>query len=118
MEWTVLFDEQFAEWLDTLPANLRRKILGHVELLERLGPNLGRPRVDGIKGSAYLNMKELRIQYKGGPWRVLFAFDTQRNAVLLFGGNKRGNARWYSESVPIADQRFIRHLESLTTEED
>ena len=118
MEWTVLFDEEFALWLDALPANLRRKILGHVELLETFGPNLGRPRVDGIKGSAYPNMKELRVQYKGEPWRVLFAFDTQRNAVLLFGGNKKGNARWYAESIPIADQRFGRHLEGLENEGD
>jgi hypothetical protein len=116
MEWIVLFDEEFADWLDTLHADLRRKILGHVELLERFGPNLGRPRVDGIKGSAYPNMKELRVQYKGESWRVLFVFDTERSAVLLFGGNKRANARWYSESIPIADQRFSRHLESLTEE--
>jgi hypothetical protein len=118
MEWTVLFDEDFAEWLDTLPEKLRRKILGHVELLETLGPNLGRPRVDGIKGSVYPNMKELTVQYKGSPWRILFAFDTQRNAVLLVGGNKTGSGRWYAESIPIADQRFSRHLESLKNEEE
>ncbi len=118
MEWTVLFDDDFAEWLDTLSESLRRKILGHVELLETLGPNLGRPRVDVVKGSAYPNMKELRVQYKGSPWRILFAFDTQRNAVLLIGGNKTGNERWYAESIPTADQRFRRHLESLKNEEE
>lgn len=118
MEWTVLFDEGFAEWLDALPANLRRKIVGHIELLEKLGPNLGRPRVNGVKGSTYPNMKELRVQYKGDAWRVLFAFDTRRNAVLLVGGNQAGNQRWYVESIPVADQRFRRHLESLKDEED
>lgn len=118
MDWVVLFDEEFAAWLDTLPAALRRKVLGHVELLEQFGPNLGRPRVDSTKGSAFSNMKELRIQYNGEPWRVLFAFDTRRNAVLLFGGNKSGNARWYTDSVPIADQRFRRHLANLKIEEN
>jgi hypothetical protein len=116
VEWTVLFDEEFAEWLDTLPENLQNKILRLITLLEHQGPNLGRPRVDGIKGSAYSNMKELRVQHKGDPWRVLFAFDTQRNAILLVGGNKAGNERWYAESIPIADQRFRRHLESLKNE--
>jgi hypothetical protein len=118
MRWGVLFDEAFADWLDSLPTSLRRKILGHVELLETFGPHLGRPRVDGIKGSVYSNMKELRVQHKGDPWRVLFAFDAHRNAVLLVGGNKKGNERWYTESIPIADQRFRRHLESFIDKEN
>ena len=117
MEWTVLFDEDFARWLNTVDEALRVRIAAHVELLEQFGPNLGRPRVDGVKGSAYPNMKELRIQYRGDPWRILFAFDPQRNAIFLVGGNKAGNARWYLKHVPIADKRFRRHLESLNDEE-
>jgi hypothetical protein len=113
MEWNVLFDEEFAIWLDGTPGGLRRKILSHVDLLERFGPNLGRPRVDTVKGSTFGNMKELRVQYKGEPWRVLFAFDTQRSAILLVGGCKAGDDRWYIENVPIADERFERHLRSL-----
>ena len=58
-------------------------------------------------------MKELRIQYRGEPWRVLFAFDLRRAAILLVGGNKRGNKRWYEDQIRIADRRFRRHLESL-----
>jgi hypothetical protein len=58
-------------------------------------------------------MKELRIQYKGKPWRVLFAFDLERHAILLVGGNKGGDKRWYTKHVPIADERFRRHMESL-----
>ena len=113
MEWEVLLDEEFAVWLDATPDGLRRKILSHVDLLERFGPNLGRPKVDTVQESAYPNMKELRIQYKGKPWRVLFAFDTQRNAILLVGGNKAAEKRWYADSIRIADERFRRHLESL-----
>jgi hypothetical protein len=109
----VLFDEGFASWLDTISEGLRRKILGHVELLERFGPNLGRPKVDTVRDSNYPNMKEPRIQYKGDPWRVLFAFDPERRAILLIGGNKATSKRWMTEAISIADERFSRHLESL-----
>jgi hypothetical protein len=116
MAWTVLFDEEFAEWILTVDEGLRLKIASHLEVLEELGPNLGRPRVDTVKGSAYQNMKELRVQYNGEPWRILFAFDPNRNAVLLVGGNKSANARWYAYHVAIADERFERHLENLKKE--
>ena len=112
MEWDVLFDAEFVEWLKTLDQGLQDEILAHVELLRRLGPTLGRPRVDTLKGSAYRNMKELRIQYHGDPWRILFAFDPLRAAILLVGG-KKGDKRWYQKHVRIADQRFKRHLDSL-----
>jgi hypothetical protein len=115
-EWIVLFDEEFAEWLQDVDEGLRIRIAAHVDLLEQRGPSLGRPRVDTVKGSAYPNMKELRIQYEGLPWRVLFTFDPNRAAILLVGGMKAGNKRWYLEHVPIADQRFKRHLESLENE--
>lgn len=118
MEWVVLFDEEFAEWLDSLEESLRVKIAAHVELLERFGPNLGRPRVDTVKGSDYANMKELRIQHRGEPWRILFAFDPRRNAILLLGGNKASDKRWYQENIPVADKRFRRHLERLKAEEN
>jgi hypothetical protein len=118
MEWVVLFDEEFAGWLDTLDAGLRTRIAGHVELLERFGPNLGRPRVDSVKGSAFSNMRELRVQYEGEPWRILFAFDPKRNAILLVGGNKTGDKHWYEEQIEIADTRYRRHLKSLKKEKD
>jgi len=79
----------------------------------KLRPALGRPRVDTIEGSSFKNMKELRIQYKGEPWRVLFAFDPHRQAILLVGGNKSGNKRWYKENIPIADQRYQKYLDAL-----
>jgi hypothetical protein len=58
-------------------------------------------------------MKELRVQFRGDPWRILFAFDSKRTAVLLVGGNKRGDRRWYKTQIPIADERFKRHLKRL-----
>ncbi len=101
-----------------LDEGIQDRIWAHIELLRRLGPNLGRPRVDTVKGSDFSNMKELRVQYQGDPWRILFAFDPQRNAVLLIGGNKRGHKRWYDENVPIAEQRFRRHLDRLEQDEE
>jgi hypothetical protein len=77
------------------------------------GPLLGRPYVDTLKGSKYPNLKELRVQYKGEPWRILFAFDPIRQAIVLVGGNKTGDKRWYEKNIPIAETRFTEHLKTL-----
>jgi hypothetical protein len=111
MERKILFDDEFNVWFQALEQSLQDEILARVGMLRSLGPNLGRPHADGVKGSAFSNMKELRIQYKGKPWRILFAFDPMRNAILLVGGNKTGKKDWYKSHIPIADERFARHLE-------
>lgn len=113
MEWDVQFDEDFEAWFAGLPEALQDEILGLALLLRERGPHLGRPQVDTVKGSEFSNMKELRVQYRGDPWRILFAFDPVRRAILLVGGNKRGDRRWYETHIPIADARFRRHLEQL-----
>lgn len=113
MPWEVLLDDEFAEWLDGLAEDVRVEILAHAALLHERGPQLGRPLVDTVKGSGFTNMKELRVQFRGDPWRVLFAFDRNRAAVLLVGGNKRCDKRWYKKSLPVAEERFRRHLERL-----
>ena len=113
MEWEVLLDEDFAAWLDGLAESERTEILARAGLLRERGPHLGRPYVDTVQGSRYPNLKELRIPIAGDPWRVLFAFDPQRLAILLVGGNKRGDRRWYDRHVPIAEERFERHLDRL-----
>jgi hypothetical protein len=118
MAWTVLFDEDFNEWYQALESGLQDEIMANVEVLKQRGPNLHRPRVDSVKGSAFSNMKELRIQYRGDPWRILFAFDPRRNAILLVGGNKTGKKDWYVAHIRIADQRFSRHLQSLESNEE
>ena len=61
-------------------------------------------------------MRELRIQHKGDPYRVLYAFDPRRAAILLIGGNKAGEDRWYERFVPIADKLYDKHLEMLKKE--
>jgi len=95
---------------------VREEILTSVELLRAFGPQLGRPHVDRIEGSGYPNMKELRVQIGGDPWRMFFAFDPQRSAFLLVGGDKTGDKRFYEVNIPIADARFARHLERLKAE--
>ena len=84
-----------------------------MEVLKRTGPNLGRPYVDSVKGSRHENMKELRVQSKGRPFRIFFAFDPLRRAVLLIGGNKTGDKRFYVRMIPIADVLYDDYLQDL-----
>jgi hypothetical protein len=116
LSWLVAAHPEFEKWLLALDREERNELLANIEVLEEIGPNLSRPRVDTVKGSKFKNMKELRIQHKGNPWRILFAFDPKRTAVLLVGGNKGGDERWYKKNIPIADTRFKEHLEELETE--
>jgi len=113
MKWSVKEHEEYTRWFEMLEEGLQDEILARVGVLSREGPRLGRPQVDTLTGSRYPNMKELRVQYQGEPWRILFAFDPKRNAILLLGGNKTGNSQWYEENLPIADRRFEQHLEVL-----
>ena len=87
-----------------------------VGLLRLHGPNLGRPTVDTVRDSRHQNMKEVRIQHAGDPYRILFCFDPRRTAILLIGGNKAGNDRWYREFAPVADRLYEEHLEELKKE--
>ena len=88
-----------------------------VILLQKIGPSLPRPHADLIHSSRHPNMKELRIQHSGNPYRVLFAFDPRRCAILLIGGDKTGNDRWYDVFVPMADALYDEHLETLKSED-
>ena len=88
-----------------------------VILLQKIGPSLPRPHADLIHSSRHPNMKELRIQHSGNPYRVLFAFDPRRCAILLLGGDKTGNDRWYDVFVPMADALYDEHLGTLKSED-
>ncbi len=87
-----------------------------VELLEQKGPQLPFPHSPGISGSKHTHMRELRIQHAGRPYRTLYAFDPRRMAILLLGGDKTGNDRWYDENIPLADKLYDEHLETLEKE--
>ncbi|HXK80436.1 MAG TPA: type II toxin-antitoxin system RelE/ParE family toxin, partial [Kiritimatiellia bacterium] len=91
-------------------------IAAYVKLLEEKGPSLPFPYSSGVEGSRHNHMRELRIQHAGDPYRVLYAFDPRRTALLLLGGNKKGNDRWYEENVPIADKLYDNHLAQLRKE--
>lgn len=86
-------------------------------LLEARGPQLGHPHSSDIKGSRHGGMRELRIQHRGRPIRVLYAFDPRRTGILLLGGDKTGDDRWYDVNVPVADDLFDVHLEEIRREE-
>ena len=87
-----------------------------MKLLGELGPKLRFPHTSGIKGSRHGHLRELRVQHGGRPYRVLFAFDSRRSVILLLGGDKTGNDRWYEENVPIADRLYDEHLALLKKE--
>jgi hypothetical protein len=90
-------------------------LIARIRMLEQLGPRLGRPTVDTLAGSKHANMKELRFRADDGVWRVAFAFDPERSAILLVGGDKSGvsSGRFYSGLMKRADARFDQHLEAL-----
>lgn len=88
-------------------------LLVGVKLLRQMGPLLGRPHADTVHGSRHSNMKELRTQHRGRPFRTLFAFDPRRRAILLIGGDKTGDDRFYERMIPLADRLFDEHLERL-----
>ncbi|MBL8219341.1 MAG: type II toxin-antitoxin system RelE/ParE family toxin [Bryobacterales bacterium] len=90
MEWRVLIHDEFEPEFDALPAAVADELLAHAKLLATFGPRLGRPRVDTLKGSVHANMKELRFDAAGGVWRIAFAFDPKRAAILLIAGDKAG----------------------------
>lgn len=118
MEWTILLDEAFERWLLEQVMTVRVSIASHIGLLAKFGPMLGRPQVDTLQGSSLPNLKELRVQIQGDSWRVLFAFDPKRRAIVLVGGNKRGDKRWYKKNIPIAEERYQRHVERMESATD
>ena len=115
MAWTVEFAPAFDSEFDALSFSVQDELLAQAKLLETLGPALGRPRVDTLKGSCHANMKELRFQADNGVWRVAFAFDPQRKAIVLVAGDKSGirARRFYAALIKKADERFDAHLDRL-----
>src|SRR6266404_3133780 len=104
--WDVEFTDEFEAWWNQLDEEQQESVAVGVELLIELGPNLPRPRADTVKGSRHSNMKELRTQHRGRPLRTFFAFDPRRCAILLIGGDKTGDPRFYSLMITIADRLF------------
>ncbi len=120
MEWTIEFDPAFDAEFDSLSDAVQDELLAHTQLLARFGPALSRPKSDTLKGSRHPNMKELRFNAERGVWRVAFAFDPERRAILLVAGDKRGanQQRFYRRLIRLADERFDRHLARMQTERE
>lgn len=120
MAWDVEFYADFALEFDKLDEEVQDELLAHLHLLAEFGPVLGRPWADTLKGSRHANMKELRFNAADGVWRVAFAFDRRRRAVLLVAGDKSGGSekQFYRELIRKADNRFDRHLGATRKRKD
>lgn len=116
MAFEIEYTDEFEEWWNTLSEPEQDDVAATVELLANKGPVLPFPYSSGIERSKHSHMRELRIQHAGRPYRVLYAFDPRRTAILLTGGDKTGNDRWYDEFVPIADTLYDQHIKSLKNE--
>ena len=114
--WSVEFHLGFEAWADGLEQQDAEALLAAIRILRDTGPTLGRPLVDTIKGSRHANMQELRPGSTGRTEiRVLFAFDLERQAILLVGGDKSDDwTGWYKVNIPIADDRFAEHQDKIT----
>lgn len=120
MTWSVVFVEEFETEFEALVEAVQDELLARARLLEEFGPQLGRPYVDTVAGSAHANMKELRFDAGDGVWRVAVAFDPQRRAVLLVAGDKSGvgQRRFYRQLIQKADRRYAAHLARLRARKD
>jgi hypothetical protein len=117
MSWEIEYTNDFGDWWAVLSESEQESLAASVQLLEERGPNLGFPHSSGISGSRHSHMRELRTQHEGRPYRTLYAFDPRRNAILLIGGDKTGDNRWYEVNVPIADRLYDEHLKEIQQEE-
>lgn len=111
--WEVEYTDEFGAWWSTLDEAAQESLAHDVEVLAQVGPSLGRPTVDTVSGSRFSNMKELRTQHRGGPIRTFFAFDPRRCAILLIGGVKSADDRFYERMIPEADRLYHEHLAEL-----
>jgi hypothetical protein len=116
VEWEVEYTEEFEQWWNSLSEAEQEDVNAKVILLQRYGPGLRRPHSDVIASSRHSHMKELIIQHAGRPYRVLYAFNPRRSAILLLGGDKTGDDRWYEKFVPIADRLYDEHLATVRKE--
>jgi hypothetical protein len=116
MIWDVEYTDELGGWWTALSEEEQESVAASVRLLEVRGPTLGFPHSSKIFGSKHTHLRELRVQHDGRPLRVLYAFDPRRCAILLIGGDKTGDDRWYDVNVPIADRLYDDHLAQLREE--
>ena len=113
MAWDVEVSDEFAAWYGALKEDESESVDTAVDMLVEYGPRLGRPYADTLKGSRYSNMKELRVQHRGRPFRILYAFDPRRSAYLILGGDKSGDPNWYTDALRRAEAIYVLHLKEI-----
>lgn len=113
MAFEVEYTNEFEIWWQELSEAEQESVVASVRLLKELGPQLPFPYSSSIKGSKHSRLRELRVQHKGNPLRILYAFDPRRIAILLIGGNKKGQDDWYKTFIPRADKLYDDHLKDL-----
>ena len=118
MIWEIEYTDEFGDWWVSLGEREQDEIAVAVGLLEKEGPKLMFPHSSGVGSSKHSHMRELRRQCLGNPYRVLYAFDPKRRAILLLGGDKTGDDRWYEKNVPMADKLYDFHLKEIEREEN
>lgn len=118
MSWEVEGTNEFSEWFDGLNDAEQASVIAVVDLLEEHGATLQFPHSSGVQKSRHDHMRELRIQHQGSPYRVLYCFDPRRTAILLIGGDKTGDKRFYHRMIPLADALYDEHLAELDEESD
>lgn len=116
MAWDVEFTDEIERWWRSLDVEGQDAVDVVVGLLEARGPQLQFPQSSNVTSSRHGRLRELRVQYRGEPYRILYAFDPRRVAILLLGGSKTGDDRWYEKHVPMADALYDEHLEELRRE--
>jgi hypothetical protein len=120
VKWSVATHDAFDAEFDALPDAVQDELLAMMGLLAEFGPRLGRPHADTLSGSRHANMKELRFSAGGGVWRIAFAFDPKRTAIVLVAGDKSGieQRRFYKSLIAKADRRYEEHLRRLAVKEE
>ena len=116
MVWLVEYTDEFEAWWQTLSEEEQVSLAASVSLLETLGTGLPFPHSSSVYQSKHGHMRELRTQHNGRPLRTLYAFDPRRTAILLIGGDKTADARWYEKYIPLADHLYDEHLKTLVNE--
>jgi len=116
MSWNVEVTDECVEWLESLDEADFDAVDFSVDLLIEQGPLLDYPHSSKIAGSRHAHMRELRVQSGGKPLRIFYAFDPIRSAILLIGGDKTGDKRFYDRLIPLADRLYDVHLDELRKE--
>jgi hypothetical protein len=116
MPWSVAFTNEFRAWWDTLTERQQEDVAASVQLLTEYDPQLRFPYSSGVEGSTHTHMRELRVQSGGRPLRIFYAFDPRRTVILLVGGDKTGDDRFYETFIPVADRLYDAYVDELRRE--